>query len=219
MIELLELAREISDYAICGEGNVSVRDGNNFKIKSSGTSLRTLSEDDLTLCDIDGNQLDESHKKPSIEVCFHSWIMKTFPEINFIAHTHPTETCKILCSSEIHEFSSIRLFPDQVVRNGVKSCVVPYASPGEKLLSAIETSVSHFINHEGYFPKLILMQNHGIIVAASSAKDCIASTHMCEKSAEIYIGAKSFTLKTLNKEHIMEIDSDPREKYRRELLK
>ena len=57
MSEILELAREVSDYTICGEGNVSVRDGNNFKIKASGTSLHTLSEEDLTLCDIYGNNL------------------------------------------------------------------------------------------------------------------------------------------------------------------
>ena len=64
MSEILELAREVSDYTICGEGNVSIRDGNNFKIKASGTSLHTLSEEDLTLCDIYGKQLDETHKKP-----------------------------------------------------------------------------------------------------------------------------------------------------------
>ena len=42
MSEILELAREISDYTICGEGNVSVRvDENTFLIKASGTSLHT----------------------------------------------------------------------------------------------------------------------------------------------------------------------------------
>ena len=34
MFELLNLAHEISLFAICGEGNVSARQGNNFLIKS-----------------------------------------------------------------------------------------------------------------------------------------------------------------------------------------
>ena len=131
---------------------------------------------------------------------------------------HPVQTNKILCSSYIKEFATTRLFPDQVVRNGAKSCVVPYATPGGKLLDAIERSVYHHMDHEGYFPKLILLQNHGIIVASTSVKDCIASTMMCEKSAEIYLGAKSLDIKPLSKECIAEIDSDPKEKYRRDLL-
>ena len=219
MTNLIELARAVSPFTIVGEGNVSRRvSADSLVVKASGVDLSTMRERDAVLCDLDGVQLDSFDKKPSIEVCFHSWIMKTFPQINYIAHTHPTETGKILCSNEIHSFSTIRLFPDQVVRNGIKSCVVPYATPGEKLLDAIVTSVTHFVDYEGYFPKLILLQNHGIIASASSVKDCIASTLMCEKSAEIYVGAKSFTMKTLSKECIMEIDSDPKEKYRRELL-
>lgn len=220
MLEILELAREVSDYAICGEGNVSVRDGSNFKIKSSGTSLHTLSEDDLTLCDIDGKQLDESHKKPSIEVCFHAWIMKNFPEVNYIAHTHPTHTNKILCTDHIYSFAINRLFPDQVIRNGKKSCVVPYATPGEKLLIEIEQSVNSFIDNEGYFPKLIFLQNHGIIVSSSSYKECIASTFMCEKSAQIFIGSIGLgKCNFLDSNLVNEVFDCPNEKYRRELLK
>ena len=62
MSKILELAREISDYTICGEGNVSVRvDENSFLIKASGTSLHTLSEEDLTLCNTNGAQIELSH--------------------------------------------------------------------------------------------------------------------------------------------------------------
>jgi ribulose-5-phosphate 4-epimerase/fuculose-1-phosphate aldolase len=51
MDDLLELAHLVSPYTICGEGNVSKRDGDNlFYIKASGTSLHTLSEQDLVPC-------------------------------------------------------------------------------------------------------------------------------------------------------------------------
>ena len=219
MSEILELAREISDYTICGEGNVSVRvDENTFLIKASGTSLYTLSEEDLTLCNTNGAQIDLSHKKPSIETSFHALIMKTFPEVNFIAHTHPPHTTKILCSEAIYDFADHRWFPDQIVRNGVKSCVVPYAPPGEAILKLVEEHVSEFIEHEGFFQKLILLQNHGIITASASKKDCAAATLMCEKSADIFIGAKLLGgVKFLTRQEVADVDTCPNEQYRRDM--
>ena len=219
MSEILELARKISDYTICGEGNVSVRvDKNTFLIKSSGTSLHMLSKEDLTLCNTNGAQIELSHKKPSIETSFHAWIMKTFPEINFIAHTHPPHTMKILCSEVIYDFAENRWFPDQIVRNGIKSCVVPYAPPGEAILKLVEKQVSGFVDHEGFFPKLILLQNHGIITASTSKKDCAAATLMCEKSADIFIGAKLLGgVKFLNRQEVADVDTCPNENYRRNM--
>lgn len=220
-MEILDLAKEISDYTICGEGNVSVRvDENSFLIKASGTSLYTLSEEDLTLCNTNGAQIELLHKKPSIETSFHAWIMKTFSNINFIAHTHPPHTTKILCSepSVLYDFATHRWFPDQIVRNGIKSCVVPYAPPGEAILKLVEKYVSKFVDEEGYFPKLILLQNHGIITASTSKKDCAASTLMCEKSADIFIGAKNLGgIKFLTEKEVFDVDTCPNENYRRNM--
>jgi ribulose-5-phosphate 4-epimerase/fuculose-1-phosphate aldolase len=221
MSEILELAREISDYTICGEGNVSVRvDENTFLIKASGTSLHTLSEEDLTLCNTNGAQIELLHKKPSIETSFHAWIMKTFSGINFIAHTHPPHTTKVLCTepSILYDFAEHRWFPDQIVRNGVKSCVVPYAPPGEAILRLVEKHVSKFVDKEGYFPKLILLQNHGIITASSSMKDCAAATLMCEKSAEIFVGAHTLGgVHFLTPDQVADVDKCPNENYRRNM--
>lgn len=221
MDEIISLSKQICEFTICGEGNVSVRvDENTFLIKASGTSLHTLSKEDLTLCNTNGAQIDLSHKKASIETSFHAWIMKTFPDINFIAHTHPPQTTKILCSepSVLYDFAEHRWFPDQIVRNGIKSCVVPYAPPGGAILRLVEKHVSKFVDKEGYFPKLILLQNHGIISASASMKDCAASTLMCEKSADIFIGAKLLGgIKFLTQQEVADVDTCPNENYRRNM--
>ena len=216
---LLDLAHAIADYTICGEGNVSERQTENtFLIKASGTSFHTLSEEDLTLCNTNGAQIELSHKKPSIEVLFHAWIMKNFPEINYIAHTHPPKTTQILCSSAAYNFACQRWFPDQIVRNGVVSCLVPYAPPGARLLANVEKYVSEFVNQHGYFPKLILLENHGIITASPYQKDCAAATLMCEKSAEIFIGAKLLGgVNFLPDEEIEHLENCPGEQYRRRM--
>ena len=125
---------------------------------------------------------------------------------------------QVVCSEQIHSFAKHRLFPDQVVRNGAKSCVVPYAMPGRPLLNEIKKSVLVFVEKEGYFPKLILLQNHGIIVASASAKECIASTMMCEKSAEIFVGSKILgQTNFLAEEQVSEIDKCPSEERRRKM--
>ena len=217
---VLEMAKSVSHFTIAGEGNVSVRDGDAMLIKASGSTLETMTDEDLVRCDLDGNALEGEEKKPSMEVSFHAWILKTFPSINCVCHTHPTNTIKILCSSRLHDFANKRLFPDQVVRNGTKSCVVPYVTPGAPLREAIKISVEEFMAMHRFFPKLILLNNHGIITASASVQEAVVSTLMCEKSAEIYIGAKLLNnIQFLTPEEVAAVDTNPNEKYRRELYK
>ena len=218
--EVLELAKSVRHFTIAGEGNVSVRDGDSMLIKASGSTLETMTDQDLVRCDLDGKVFEDEEKKPSMEVSFHAWILKSFPEINCVCHTHPTNTIKILCSERTHDFANKRLFPDQVVRNGTKSCVVPYATPGLPLREEIKKSVEEFIRRNGFFPKLILLNNHGIITASASIQEAVVSTLMCEKSAEIYIGAKILNnVQFLTPEEVAAVDTNPSEKYRRELYK
>jgi len=218
MDSILELAHALGPYAICGEGNVSVQDDDSIWVKASGTSLDTLEKRDLVACKMTGVPFDSLGLKPSIEVGFHAWLLREFDAIKFVAHTHPPQTMQVVCSEQIWSFAEHRLFPDQVVRNGAKSCVVPYAMPGKPLLEEIKKSVLAFVEEEGYFPKLILLQNHGIIVASTSHKECIASTMMCEKSAEIFIGAKALgQTRFLSEDEVIEVDKSPSEERRRKM--
>ena len=215
---ILELAWALGPYAICGEGNVSVRDDDSFWMKASGSSLTNLGKNEMVACKMTGVPFDSLGPKPSIETGFHAWILREFEDINFIAHTHPTKTMQVLCSEQIYSFADHRLFPDQVVRNGAKSCVVPYAMPGKALLEQIIKYVTIFVDEYQYFPKLILLENHGIITASSSYKECIASTMMCEKSAEIFIGSKVLgQANFLTSEQVSEIDKCPSEERRRKM--
>ena len=219
MDNILELAHTLSPYTICGEGNVSGRDSDDsFWIKASGTSLDTLKKEDLVACHLNAVPYNVKDK-PSMEVLFHAWIFDNYPEVNYVAHTHPTYTNQILCSEKAYSFAEKRLFPDQVVRNGRKSCLVPYATPGKELRDEIKKQIGYFVEEEEFFPKLILLENHGIITTGETHTECIASTLMCEKSAEIFIGAKLLgQIKYLTEEEIAAVDKCPNEAYRRKLF-
>jgi L-fuculose-phosphate aldolase len=200
------------------EGNISEKTENGLIIKASGAKLSELSIDDLVEFDINGNQLSNPTKKGSMELSFHIFLLG-FEDVNYISHTHPTNTLKILCSDVCESFASNRIFPDQVVFNGEKYCLVPYAKPGSDLTNSIKFSVNEFIEKEGYFPKVILLKNHGIITCGKTIDECVISTEICEKSAEIFIG--SLTLGKINfltKLEVEDLVNDKNEKYRQNLL-
>lgn len=78
--------------------------------------------------------------------------------IDFVCHTHPVNTLKILCSKEYKLFAKKRLFPDQVIFNGVKSMTVPHVKPCNKLSKKIQIKLNKFIKKNGTLPKIIILK-------------------------------------------------------------
>jgi ribulose-5-phosphate 4-epimerase/fuculose-1-phosphate aldolase len=217
--KLIRLAENASKYCVGMEGNVSGKiNEESFMIKASGHSLSKLKPSGLVRFNFNGEQLDNLTKKGSMELSFHTFLL-SFENINYVSHTHPINCLKILCSNGSHSFANKRLFPDQVVFNGVKSCLVPYAKPGEELTEMIKSCVKSFVEEEKYFPKLILLENHGVISCGSSVNECIIITEICEKAADIFIGSASLSRPNfLTEKEINELVVDDKEKYRKSLL-
>jgi L-fuculose-phosphate aldolase len=206
----------VSQFVVGAEGNVSKRVGSGFVVKASGCSLKQLRTKDLVVCQLDGKQLSNFKRRPSIEVSLHSWLYSNY-DVNYIAHTHPTNTLKILCSDKAQIFANTRMFPDHVVYNGPKSCYIDYAHPGIDLLEKVKNGVEDFVNKEKYFPSLILLKNHGIICCGKTAKDCVYSSEICEKSAEIFTYSTTSTLTPLTNSDIEKLLKDDNEIYRKNL--
>jgi ribulose-5-phosphate 4-epimerase/fuculose-1-phosphate aldolase len=216
--ELKKLGKLISNYVVGIEGNISKKENNLIYIKSSGTQIKNLNKDDIVCYDFSKQQIDNFTKKGSMELDFHIFLLGK-ENVTFVCHTHPTNTLKILCSEYSKEFSEKRLFPDQVIFNGKKSCLVPYATPGNDLFEKIKYCVNNFEETEGIFPKLILLENHGVIVCGNSIDECVTITEICEKSAEIYLGCLNINSKKfLSDNEILKLLNDENEKYRKNIL-
>lgn len=213
--DLLLLSHSLSNFVVGMEGNVSKKENDIITIKASGTSLKTLSQNDLVSFDLEGKQITNFNKRGSMELSFHMYLYKTF-DIKYIAHTHPTNLLKILVSDKIYKFANKRMFPDQVIFNGKKSCVIPYAKPGEPLMKMIEIHLEEFVKKENFFPSIILLKNHGVITCGKTISECLYATEICEKSAEIFMS--KYKPEFLTEDEVIELIEDDKEKYRKEQL-
>jgi rhamnose utilization protein RhaD (predicted bifunctional aldolase and dehydrogenase) len=235
-----ELGREDRQLTILGEGNTSAKlNAAQFAVKASGCCLATLAEADLSICDstavlailekktLSDEELNEAlliarvngqGKKPSIEAVFHAWLL-TLPDVNFVGHCHSLAANQILCSPRARDFAERRLFPDEVVYCGPASVFVPYADPGLVLAREIRDRTNAFIQQQGYAPKLILLQNHGIIALGSASSAVLACTLMAAKAAAVFMGAAALGGPNfLTLQHVERIVGRPDEAYRQRQL-
>ena len=206
---LLELSHQLGGerlrMAILGEGNTSVRlDDHSFAVKASGSNLASLKESDVTRCAFDrllplldasaatdievdqallASRLEPADKKPSIEALFHAYLL-TLPHVHCVGHVHAIAVNQILCSPRARDYAERRACPDEIVMCGIESVFVPYAEPGLGLAQSIRREVQAFVRRTGREPKIILLQNHGIIAVGPSPKAVLGSLLMAEKAAE-----------------------------------
>ena len=236
-----ELGREDRQLAILGEGNTSMRlSDDTFAVKASGSNLATLARDGLSACRFDtilplfesgamsDEEVDEAllkanlvqnGKKPSTEALFHAYLL-TLPDVNFVGHTHPVGANSLLCSPHAREFAVTRIFPDEVVCCGTASIFVPYTDPGVPLAAAIRHEVGEYVSACKVAPRLILLQNHGIIALGATPQAVLATTLMAEKSARIRLNAGNVGGPVpLAPEHVARIANRPDEAYRQKVLK
>ncbi len=236
-----EIGREDRGLAILGEGNTSARLGDDtFLVKASGTCLGTLAEQDVVECrfpallplleretmsdaDIDAALLDArvnpAAKKPSVEAVFHAYLL-SLPGIRYVGHCHATNVNQILCSPRAREFAEHRMFPDEIVCCGPASVFVPYTDPGLKLSHIIRQETEAFVKKYQRQPRVILIQNHGIISLGQTWQSILSALLMAEKAARIFVGAAAMGGPIFfTPQNVERISDRPDEAYRQRALK
>jgi rhamnose utilization protein RhaD (predicted bifunctional aldolase and dehydrogenase) len=241
---LLDLSHSLGGerlrMAILGEGNTSLRlDAETFAVKASGSNLASLRAADLSTCRFDrllplldapaatdaeidrvlfAARVNEVDKKPSIEALFHAYLL-TLPGVACVGHVHAIAVNQILCSPRARDYAERRACPDEIVMCGIESVFVPYAEPGLGLAQSIRREVQAFVRRTGREPKIILLQNHGIIAVGPSPKAVLGSLLMAEKAAEIFVGAAALGGPVfLTAAQCERIAGRPDEHYRQKML-
>ena len=243
--QLINMSRSLGDPArdlvILGEGNTSARaDEETFFVKASGKELRVADENSFVrvslrrvLAGQDREALTDEEVRnllvesmtdrlvsivPSLETFLHAYLL-SLPEIRFVGHTHPAAVNAILCSVNSREAVSGRLFPDEIVCCGPVVCYVEYADPGLPLARKLRQRVEEFIQEQNMTPRVILMENHGLIACGRTARDVEMITAMYVKTARILLGVYAFGgPHFLTPENVSRIHTRPDELYRQKKL-
>jgi rhamnose utilization protein RhaD (predicted bifunctional aldolase and dehydrogenase) len=241
--QLIAMSRTLGDpaldYAILGEGNSSAQaDANTFWVKASGAEMRTIDAGGfvqvhfdrvLSMLTVDGLTdaqvkagLEEARvdpnatARPSVETVLHALALQ-LEGINFVGHTHPTAVNAILCSQKAKEAIAGRLFPDEIVYCGPAPVYIPYSDPGVPLAQVVRDEIDRHLDEYRVLPKVILMQNHGLIALGKTASEVENITAMYVKTARVILGAYALGgLRFLTPHDVARIHTRPDELYRRQ---
>ncbi|MFQ5855283.1 MAG: class II aldolase/adducin family protein [Anaerolineae bacterium] len=237
------------DLVILGEGNTSARvDEHSFFVKASGMTLREIEPDGfveiafapmlefldhgdpsdeatteaLMAARVDPTvpfgQAQDKPLRPSVETPLHALAL-VVGGAKFVGHTHPTAVNAILCSRRAEEAIAGRLFPDEIVVCGPAPAYVPYTDPGLPLARKVWEVLETHIETYGEPPKVILMQNHGLIALGQSPREVQNITAMYVKTARILLGAYALGgPRFMTPDDVARIHTRPDEAYRRREL-
>lgn len=242
--QLITMSRHLGDpaldCAILGEGNTSAWiDDETFWVKASGVQMSTvddcgfvrvafdrvlalLGEEGLTdsgvKAGLEAARVDPAvTARPSVETVLHALALR-MEGVRFVGHTHPTAVSAILCSQKVEEAIAGRLFPDEIVYCGPAPVYVPYTDPGLPLARAVWQGMVEHRERYGEPPKVVLMQNHGLIALGRTAGDVENITAMSVKTARVLLGTYALGgPHFLTPEAAERIHTRPDEHYRRKL--
>lgn len=156
------------------EGFVSVQYPKIIEIlnKKDLSSISTKSEREAVAAQLvlAATQTIGASNRASIEVFLHAMLRR------FVLHTHPLAVNMIVCQKNWRQYL-ITNFPDALL--------VPYATPGIELGVLLNSSLNIQDVGRDSLPKVIFLQNHGLIINAESIEEVMRLTEevvlRCEK--------------------------------------
>ena len=112
-----------------------------------------------------------------------------FEGVTLAAHLHPVEINQITCSPRARQFADRRSVPNEITAFGSSMLLVPYADPGLQLAKEVKRKMILWRDRFKTVPKVVLINNHGMIVLASSLGEMIQTIETTLKAAQVFIGA------------------------------
>lgn len=156
-------------------GNVSVRVGSRIVATPTGSSLRSVVEDELAATPAD----QEGAPRPTKELPLHAAMYAAHPETTAVVHLHSPYATALAClPPDERGFAQLPpLTPYRVMRLGDVP-LVPYAPPGSADLAAGVAAAA-----DGH--PVLLLANHGPVVAARTLDAAIDLAEELETAAQV----------------------------------
>jgi rhamnose utilization protein RhaD (predicted bifunctional aldolase and dehydrogenase) len=240
--DLVRLSRILGEpwrrLVILAEGNTSQRVAEDqLAVKATGRSLRDASAEDFVLVslsrlsdivdDLEAGDTDvagyfdevetEQGLRPSVEALLHV-VCVVDAGATTVAHTHPESVNALLCSDRADVLAGPPIFPDQVVVIGRRALLVPYSDPGVVLAREVRERLAEHARQRG-MPRIIYLENHGMVALGSSAGQVLQLTEMADKVSRVLATTLSFgNVVPMTNESAERIDTRDDEQVRRTAL-
>jgi rhamnose utilization protein RhaD (predicted bifunctional aldolase and dehydrogenase) len=178
-------------FVLAGGGNTSLKTADRLWVKASGTALATITEAGFVEMDraklqrilddgwpedpavreaefqrriSDARVRPELNQRPSVEVLLHHLMPQ-----RLVVHTHPTVVNAVTCCVYGSGIAA--------AESGVRFVWQPYVDPGWVLGNCVAGSVSATLENLGWQASVVLLENHGLVVAGDSVDEIERTTN------------------------------------------
>ncbi len=173
------------EFVLAGGGNTSYKDAKFLYIKGSGTTLANITESGFVKMNrkklsamfskqysenaaqreaqvledmMDAREKTELSNRPSVETLLHNLI-----HYKYIVHTHPSMLNGMTCGANGKKMAK-ELFGDNVIW-------IDIIEPGYVLAAKLKEEMDKYKAKTGKDADIILLQNHGVFIAANSERE------------------------------------------------
>lgn len=182
LVEVTRLYGRNPDFVLAGGGNTSFKTGESLWVKSSGSSMAEIREEDFVRLDraalrriwereyppdparreaevladlLASRSPGEEAKRPSVESSLHDLL-----EAPFVVHTHPALVNGLACGRD----------GEAILRRllGEEALWIPTVNPGYILAATVRARAQAYQARHGRPPQILVLQNHGLIVTGGS---------------------------------------------------
>ncbi len=163
-------------------GNLAIRmPTGEILITPSGLAYDKMVEDDVIVCDIEGNII-EGERKPSSDTPAILYIFKHMPEINGVIHTHQPYATAISLIPGLTEFRVCFTGMANTCCGNVP--IAPFSPAG---------SVEMGVDVVTYCKqsRAVILSNHGVMTIGPSLKDALYAAVYLEETAKGYLAARA----------------------------
>lgn len=168
-----------------------------FVIKPSGVSYDELKADNMVVCDLDGQKIDDgtpASLAPSSDTAAHAYVYKHMGDVGGVVHTHSTYATAWAARGE--EIPCVlTMMADEF---GGPVPVGPFAIIGDDSIGRgiVETLRDHR-------SPAVLMQNHGPFTIGKDAKAAVKAAVMVEEVARtVHIAKQLGDVIPIEQQHI-----------------
>lgn len=190
--QIIETGKGIMDKGLTWgtSGNISLRQGDRVWITASGTVMGNLTEDDIIVCDLDGNQA-EGTGKPSKETGMHVQVYRKRPDVGGIVHSSPFYGTLCACSDiplKVNLFIESMYYDANILS-------IPYFHAGSRELADAVAGAADKTN-------VILMGNHGLLAYDTNLKEALTALEITEQVCRMNVLSRmgGFSLKEVEPE-------------------